>query len=40
MSDSVKLSPRFAACASLVREGKRLADVGCDHGYVPVSLVL
>ncbi len=40
MSDSVKLSPRLAACASLVREGKRLADVGCDHGYVPVSLVL
>ena len=40
MSNPVKLSPRLAACASLVREGSRLADVGCDHGYVPVSLVL
>ena len=23
-----------------MREGVRLCDVGCDHGYVPVSLVL
>ncbi|MBE6720648.1 MAG: SAM-dependent methyltransferase [Ruminococcaceae bacterium] len=40
MSSTVKLSPRLSACADLVQSGKRLADVGCDHGYVPVSLVL
>ena len=40
MSNPIKLTPRLAACAGLVREGTRLADVGCDHGYVPVSLVL
>jgi len=36
----VKLSCRLQAAADLVRDGARLADVGCDHGYVPVSLVL
>lgn len=40
MSNGVKLSPRLEACASLVNDGARLCDVGCDHGYVPVSLVL
>ena len=40
MSNPIKLSARLAACAALVRNGKRLADVGCDHGYVPASLVL
>ncbi|MCR5208451.1 MAG: class I SAM-dependent methyltransferase [Eubacterium sp.] len=35
----IKLSKRLKACADLVREGSRLADVGCDHGYVPVYLV-
>ncbi len=34
----VSLSRRLKACADLVREGKSLADVGCDHGYVPVYL--
>ena len=40
MTNGVKLSPRLNAAAGLVREGARLCDVGCDHGYVPVSLVL
>lgn len=35
----MNLSKRLNACADLVRKGKRLADVGCDHGYVPVYLV-
>ena len=34
-----KLSNRLKTCASLVRAGKRLCDVGCDHGYVPAYLV-
>lgn len=40
MKNDIKLSPRLSAAAGLVREGARLCDVGCDHGYVPVSLVL
>lgn len=36
----IKLSKRLNACASLVQSGTRLCDVGTDHGYVPVSLVL
>ena len=35
----IKLSKRLDACASLVRQNTTLADVGCDHGYVPVYLV-
>ena len=33
------LSKRLKACADMVRDGARLLDVGCDHGYVPVYLV-
>ncbi|MBR3150052.1 MAG: SAM-dependent methyltransferase [Eubacterium sp.] len=40
MNNGIKLSARLEACASLVNDGTRLADVGCDHGYVPVSLVM
>lgn len=35
-----KLSKRLDAVASLVRKDARIVDVGCDHGYVPVALVL
>lgn len=35
----IKLSKRLMSCASLVREGSALADIGCDHGYVPVYLI-
>ncbi len=34
----LKLSERLSACAKLVREGASLADIGCDHGYIPVYL--
>lgn len=34
------LTPRLAAIAGLVPQGARLADVGTDHGYLPVRLLL
>lgn len=33
-----KLSKRLSAVASLVKPGSRIADVGTDHGYIPVYL--
>ncbi len=35
----VKLSKRMGAVASLVTAGNRLADIGTDHGYVPIALI-
>lgn len=35
----MKLSKRLLAVASMVSEGKVTADVGTDHGYVPIYLV-
>ena len=35
----IKLTKRLAAVASLVPAGARVADVGCDHGYVCAYLV-
>lgn len=34
------LSLRLSAIAEMVTTGNRLVDVGCDHGYLPVYLVL
>ena len=36
----IKLSERLLAVARLVRDASSLADIGCDHGYLPVYLVL
>ena len=36
----MQLSLRLSAIADLVTEGNRLVDVGCDHGYLPVYLML
>lgn len=33
------LTPRLQAAASLVRGGGILADIGTDHGYLPIHLV-
>ena len=35
-----RLDNRLALCASFVREGTRLVDVGTDHAYLPVWLAL
>lgn len=35
----MQLSKRMGRLASLVTEGNRLADVGTDHGYIPIALV-
>lgn len=37
---AVRLSKRLTALAELVTEGKRLADIGTDHGYIPIFLCL
>ena len=33
------LQPRLQLLADMVPAGSRLADVGTDHGYVPVYLL-
>ncbi len=35
----MKLSNRLYACASLVRPGSIVADVGTDHGHLPIYLL-
>ncbi|MDD6631876.1 MAG: class I SAM-dependent methyltransferase [Agathobacter sp.] len=35
----IKLSKRMKAAASMVTSGNVLADIGTDHGYVPIALV-
>jgi len=33
------ISDRLLACAGFVRPGSRVADVGCDHGYLSIHLL-
>ena len=35
----ITLSKRMHAIADMVSEGGIVADVGCDHGYLPITLV-
>ena len=33
------ISPRLLACAGFVCPGDRVADIGCDHGYLSIHLL-
>lgn len=35
----IPLSNRLLACAGFVRPGDRVADIGCDHGYLGIHLL-
>ncbi len=35
----MKLTDRLLKIASLVTDGKKIADIGTDHGYIPVYLL-
>lgn len=35
----MKLSKRMETIAAFVPEGSRIADIGTDHGYIPIHLV-
>ena len=34
------ISDRLLACCDFVHPGDRIADVGCDHGYLSIHLLL
>ena len=36
----ISLSNRLKACCSLIHPEDRVADVGCDHGYLGIYLLL
>lgn len=36
----IKLSPRLQIAADMVREGSNVADIGTDHAFLPVYLIL
>ena len=35
----IPLSDRLLACCGFIRNGDRVADVGCDHGYLGIHLL-
>lgn len=35
----IPLSPRLSVCRDFVARGDRVADIGCDHGYLGISLL-
>ena len=35
----IPLSTRLLACAQFVKKGDRVADIGCDHGYLSIHLL-
>ncbi len=35
----MSLSKRLLACCSMINAGERVADIGCDHGYLGIHLL-
>ena len=35
----VPLSSRLLTCCNYVNQGDRVADIGCDHGYLGIHLL-
>lgn len=35
----IPISPRLLKCAGFVHPGDRVADIGCDHGYLSIYLL-
>ncbi|MBQ7026431.1 MAG: SAM-dependent methyltransferase, partial [Peptococcaceae bacterium] len=35
----IPLSSRLRACCDLIKKGERVADIGCDHGYLGIYLL-
>ena len=35
----IPLSDRLLACCNFVKRGDRVADIGCDHGYLGIYLL-
>ena len=35
----ITLSPRLLSCSHFVAKGNRVADIGCDHGYLGIYLL-
>lgn len=38
--NTIKLDERLKTAADFVRDGAVAADIGTDHGYIPISLIL
>ncbi len=38
--DKIKLSSRLLQCAEMVSENAKIADIGTDHAYIPIYLLL
>ena len=36
---NIPLSPRLKCCCGFVAPGDRVADIGCDHGYLSIYLL-
>ena len=37
--DCIKISERLRTVAHLIRPGNSVADIGTDHGYLPIYIV-
>ncbi|MBQ9082518.1 MAG: tRNA (adenine(22)-N(1))-methyltransferase TrmK, partial [Clostridia bacterium] len=39
MNGTIQLNPRLHLAASMIRPGTKLADIGTDHGHLPIALL-